>query len=481
MSGFIEGEDRNQATLFPERIDDYITEDSAVRVIDVFVDELDLSGLGFKTVPEATGRPGYHPALMLKLFIYGYMNRIQSSRRLEQEANRNLELIWLLGRLATDFKTIADFRKNNGEAIRLVCREFVMLCRKLNLFSDAFVAIDGSKFRAVNNRNKNFSRAKIKARLQQIDASIERYLGEIASADRRESEGSKTKTKRLENKIAALKEEIQALKKLEVRMLAAPDQQLSQTDPDARVMSTAARSKAIVGYNVQAAVDTTHHLIVAHEVTNVGHDRSQLARMAKKAKDAMDSDELTVVADRGYFNGDEILACEEAGITPYVPKTQTSNNQAKGLFGKRDFIYIAKDDEYECPAGQRLAYHFTSQDKGKVIHRYWTSACSKCRLKPQCTTGKERRVSRWEHEAVLEAMEDRVDRMPDCMPDCMRIRGSTVEHPFGTIKSWLGPTHFQMKTLKHVSTEMSLHVLAYNLKRMLQIFGAVPLMAAMRA
>ncbi len=477
MSGFIEGEDRNQATLFPERIDDYITEDSAVRVIDVFVDELDLSGLGFKTMPEATGRPGYHPALMLKLFIYGYLNRVQSSRRLEQEANRNLELIWLLGRLAPDFKTIADFRKNNGEAIRLVCREFVMLCRKLNLFSDAFVAIDGSKFRAVNNRNKNFSKAKLKARLQQIDASIERYLGEIASADRHESEGSRTKTERLENKIAALREEIQALKKLEVRMLAAPDQQISQTDPDARAMATIGRGKAIVGYNVQAAVDTTHHLIVAHEVTNVGNDRAQLANMSKQAKDAMGGEELTVMADRGYFSGPEILACEEAGITPYVPKTQTSGNQAKGQFGKRDFIYVAEDDEYECPAGERLSYRCTTEDKGKVIHRYWSSACPDCELKSQCTTGKERRVSRWEHEEVLEAMEERVNRMSNCM----RIRGSTVEHPFGTIKSWLGPTHFQMKTLKHVSTEMSLHVLAYNLKRMLQIVGAVPLMEAMRA
>ena len=385
--------------------------------------------------------------------------------------------MWLLGRLAPDFKTIADFRKNNGEAIRLVCREFVMLCRKLNLFSEAFVAIDGSKFRAVNNRNRNFSKAKIKKRLQQIDASIERYLGEIASTDRREGEGPRTKTQRLENKIAALKEEIKTLKKLEVRMLAAPDQQLSQTDPDARVMSTAARSKAIVGYNVRAAVDTTHHLIVAHEVTNVGHDRSQLTNMARQAKQAIGSDELTVLADRGYFSGPEILACEAAGITPHVPKTQTSNNQAKGLFGKRDFIYIAKDDEYDCPAGERLTYRFTRYEAKKNIRRYWSSACPQCRLKSRCTTGKYRRVSRWEHEAVLEEMEDRVDRMANCM----RIRGSTVEHPFGTIKSWLGPTHFQMKTLKHVSTEMSLHVLAYNLKRMLRMFGAAPLMEAMRA
>jgi transposase len=477
MSGFIEGEDRNQATLFPERIDDYVAEESAVRVIDVFVDELDLSGLGFKTMPEATGRPGYHPALMLKLFIYGYLNRIQSSRRLEQEANRNVELMWLLGRLAPDFKTIADFRRNNGEAIRLVCREFVMLCRKLDLFSDAFVAIDGSKFRAVNNRNRNFSKAKIKARLEQIDASIERYLGEIASADRREGKGPRPKTDRLENKIAALKEEIKALKKLEVWMLAAPDQQISQTDPDARAMATAGRGKAIVGYNVQAAVDTTHHLIVAHQVTNIGSDRSQLSNIAKQAKDAIGSEQLTVLADRGYFNGPEMLACEEAGITPYVPKTQTSNNQARGLFGKRDFIYIAVDDEYECPAGERLIYRFTAHEAKKTIHRYWSSACPGCSMKARCTTGKYRRVSRWEHEAVLERMEDRVDHMPNCM----RIRGSTVEHPFGTIKSWLGPTHFQMKTLKHVSTEMSLHVLVYNLKRMMQILGPVPLMEAMRA
>jgi len=477
MSGFIEGESRTQATLFPERIDDYIAEENAVRVIDVFVDELDLSGLGFKTVPELTGRPAYHPAIMLKFYIYGYLNRIQSSRRLEREAGRNVELMWLLGRLAPDFKTIADFRKNNGKAIRLVCREFVMLCRKLNLFSDAFVAIDGSKFRAVNNRNRNFSKAKLRARLQQVDESIARYLSEIASTDRREGEAATAKTTRLESKIAALKEEVHTLKKLEVRMLATPDQQISLTDPDARAMRTAGRGTAIVGYNVQTAVDTRHHLIVAHEVTNVGNDRSQLANMAKQAKEATHCDGLSVLADRGYYNGEEILACDKAGITAYVPKTQTSNNQARGLFGKRDFIYIPEDDEYVCPAGERLPRRTTMKSTGQLIHRYWFSRCAQCKLKPKCTTGKERRVSRWEHEAVLDAMEDRVDRMRNCM----RIRGGTVEHPFGTIKSWLGPTHFQMKTLKHVSTEMSLHVLAYNLKRMLQMFGTVPLMEAIRA
>ena len=477
MSGFIEGEDRNQATLFPERLDDYIAEDSPVRVIDVFVDDLDLTGLGFKTISEATGRPGYHPATLLKLYIYGYLNRVQSSRRLEREAQRNVELMWLTGRLAPDFKTIADFRKDNGEAIRLVCREFVMLCRKLELFTEAFVAIDGSKFKAVNNRDRNFTKAKLKRRLQQIDESIERYLGQIASADRQETVMAKNKTQRLEDKIAALKKEMARLNKLEVRMLQSSDQQISLTDPDARSMATSGRGTGMVGYNVQTAVDAKHHLIVAHEVTNVGHDRTQLSNMAKLAKQTIGSEALDVVADRGYFKGEEIRACEEAGITTYLPKPQTSGNMAKGLFGKRDFIYKPEDDEYECPAGQRLIYRFTRQESGQTIHRYWTSACSSCSIKSECTTGQYRRVSRWEHEAVLEALEQRLEKEPERM----RLRRQTVEHPFGTLKSWMGHTHFLTKTMPRVSTEMSLHVLAYNLKRVMAILGTRPLMEAMRA
>jgi len=277
MSGFIEGEDRTQATLFPERIDDYVAEDNPVRVIDVFIDDLDISGLGFKSEPAATGRPGYHPKTMLKLYVYGYLNRIQSSRRLEREAQRNVELMWLLGRLAPDFKTIADFRKDNGEAIRLVCREFVVLCKKLNLLSDTLVAIDGSKFKAVNGRDKNYTRAKMKRRLQELEASIERYLARLATADAAEPPGDDAKT--LNDKVAALREEMQRLKKLEVRMLEAPDQQLSLTDPDARSMN--ARGSGIVGYNVQSAVDSRHHLIIAHEVSNVGSDRRQLSPLAR--------------------------------------------------------------------------------------------------------------------------------------------------------------------------------------------------------
>ena len=477
MSGFIEGEDRRQATLFPERLDDYIAEDSAVRVIDVFVDDLDLSGLGFKTEPSDTGRPAYHPATLLKLYVYGYLNRVQSSRRLEREAQRNVELMWLTGRLAPDFKTIADFRKNNGEAIRLVCREFVMLCRKLKLFTAAFVAIDGSKFKAVNNRDRNFTKAKMRRRLQQIDESIERYLGQIASADRQEAEIAEPKTKRLEDKIKALKKEMARLKKLEVRMLAAPDEQISLTDPDARSMATSGRGTGMVGYNVQTAVDTRHHLIVAHEVTNLGYDRTQLYPMSKQAKEVIGVAQLEVVADRGYFKGEEILACDKAGITTYLPKPQTSANWAKGRFSKRDFIYVAEDDEYQCPAGERLIWRFQAEENGLTVHKYWSSACPRCAIKSQCTPSPYRRVTRWEHEAVLEAVEARLDKEPERM----RVRRQTAEHPFGTLKAWMGYTHFKMKTLQHVGTEMSLHVLAYNLKRVMNILGVKPLIEAIRA
>lgn len=474
MTEFIEGEARTQATLLPERLDDYIVEDNAVRVIDVFIDGLNLSGMGFQTMPAATGRPAYHPATMLKLYVYGYLNRVQSSRRLEREAGRNVELMWLLGRLAPDFKTIADFRKNNTKAIRLVCREFVIICRKLNLFSDAFVAIDGSKFKAVNCSDRNFTRAKLKRRLLEIDKSIDRYLMQIVSADRQETSVTNHKTERLENKITQLKKEMARLNTIEVQLLATSDKQISLTDPDARSMKS--RGAGIVGYNVQTAVDTKHHLIVAHEVTNVGTDRAQLMNMAKQAKETMLSDELAIVADRGYYNGEEIKACEDAGIKTYLPKCQTSGNQAKGLFGKSDFIYKPEQDEYLCPGGGRAIYRFSREERGKIIRRYWSSNCVNCSIKSRCTTGKYRRISRWEHESVLDVVDARLDREPERMA----VRRNTVEHPFGTIKCWMGYTHFQMKTLERVSAEMSLHVLSYNMKRMMSIFGIKPLIEALQ-
>ncbi len=479
MKRFIEGVDRHQATLFPEYLEDWIEADNAVRVIDVFVDELELFELGFERVaPRWTGRPGYHPSDLLKLYIYGYLNRVQSSRRLEREAGRNMEVMWLTGRLAPDHKTIADFRKHNGPAIRKVCSQFVALCRRLELFTEASVAIDGSKFKAVNTRDKNFTRAKMTRRLRQIENSVERYLHQLDSADRQEpSVARTTKTARLGDKIALLKEEMKRLEKLEAEMLATPDKQISLTDADARSMATSGRGSGMVGYNVQAAVDTKHHLIVAHEVTNVGTDTSQLSAMAEKTKAALETDALDVVADRGYFNSKEILACDEADITVTLPKPLTSGSTAKGRFGKQDFRYVRQDDVYICPAGERLVYHYTNVEKGLTLRRYWTTVCQGCAIKDRCTTGKERRITRWEHEHILEAVERRLDEQPRKM----RTRRETVEHPFGTIKSWMGATHFQMRTLKRVGTEMALHVLAYNLKRVMNILGIGPLIAAMRA
>lgn len=476
MKRFVQGEDRTQGTLLPEHLDDYITEQNPVRVIDVFVDELDLAKLGFDGInPAATGRPAYHPEILLKIYIYGYLNRIQSSRRLERETQRNVELMWLTGRLMPDFKTIANFRKENGKAIRNVCRQFIVLCQQLDLFSETLVAIDGSKFKAVNNRDRNFTSAKLKRRMEEIEASISRYLAALDTADRQEPAVAQAKRARLKDKIAALKAQMLKLKEIEVCLDATPDKQISLTDPDARSMKT--RGSGIVGYNVQAAVDAKHHLIVAHEVTNVGIDRDQLSGMAEQARTAMATEDLTVIADRGYFKSEEILACHEAGIAAIVPKTLTSGAKADGRFDKADFIYDAQKNEYRCPAGQRLIWRFTTAEGGLNVHKYWSSHCQQCALKAQCTPSPNRRVTRWEHEAVLDAMQTRLD----LAPDAMRIRRQTVEHPFGTIKSWMGATHFLTKTLDRVSTEMSLHVLAYNLKRTMAILGAGTLMEAMRA
>ncbi len=479
MKRFVEGADRGQSTFLPECLDDWIGEDNPVRVIDVFVDELDLGDLGFSGIdPKATGRPSFHPSVLLKLYIYGYLNRVQSSRRLEREAGRNVEVMWLTGRLAPDHKTIADFRKDNGRAIRQVCARFVALCRTMGLFTEASVAIDGSKFKAVNNRDKNFTRAKMERRMAQIEESVARYLQQLDSADRQEpSEALKTKTTRLKEKIEKLKEEMQRLEKLKVQMLATADQQISLTDPDARSMATSGRGSGVVGYNVQTAVDTKHHLIVTHDVTNVGTDRSQLASVAKEAKPAIATESLDVVADRGYFNSAEILACEQAGITVTLPKPMTSGSKSAGRFGKQDFRYVAAEDVYICPAGERLKYYYSNQENGLVLCRYWTNACRTCAIKHQCTTGEQRRITRWEHEHVLEAVQRRLDEHPEKM----RERRETVEHPFGTIKARMGATHFLMKTLPRVATEMALHVLAYNLTRVMNILGVRPLVAAIRA
>jgi transposase len=479
MKRFIEGEDRSQLLLLADCLDDYVSEDNPVRVIDAFIDELDLAALGFESaVPALTGRPAYHPATLLRLYLYGYVNQVQSCRRLEREAQRNVEVMWLAGRLAPDFKTIADFRRDNGEAIQAVCRQFVLLCRELGLLSTGSVAIDGSRFKASNTRDKNFTPNAIRRRMEQVDASIERYLKALDTADRQEDEEIVLlKSARLKDRIASLRRQMRQLQAMESAVEAVPDRQISLTDPDARAMATNGRGTGLAGYNVQAAVDTTHHLIVAHEVTNAGHDRGQLLPMAQKAKAEMDAAELTAFADRGYFKGEDILACETAGITAYVPKPLTSGAAAEGRFGKQDFVYNAASDSYRCPGGEKLTRRFSNIEHGMTLHAYWTTHCQACPLKTACTTGKERRIKRWEHEDVVEAMERRLDRRPGAM----RLRRQTVEHVFGTIKAWMGAAHFRLRTLKKAATEMSLHVLAYNLKRVISIMGVPAVTAAIRA
>jgi transposase len=477
MKRFVEGADRTQATLLPECLDDYVAEDNPVRAIDAFVEELDLKQLGFAGADAAaTGRPAYHPAVLLKIYIYGYLNRIGSSRRLEREAQRNVELMWLTGRLAPDFKTIADFRHDNGEGLRNVCRRFVQLCRDLKLFTQAVVAVDSSKFKAVNSRDRNFTAGKVDKRQQQIEESIHRYLSALETADRTQPADVEAKTERLREKISTLREQMRRMDAIRNELKHQPDQQMSLTDPDARSMISQAKGTGVVGYNVQAVVEAKHHLIVTHEVTNIGSDRAQLTKMGTAAKAAMGKQRLQAVADRGYFSGPEIKACTEAAITPMVPKPMTSNAKAEGRFNKTDFIYIAKDDQYQCPAGERAIHRFTTVEHGMTLHKYWSSACPRCPLKRQCTTSSYRRITRWEHEAVLEAMQRRLDRKPETMT----LRRRTIEHVFGTLKHWMGSTHFLMRGLEHVGTEMCLHVLAYNFKRLITLLGMAKLMRVIR-
>jgi hypothetical protein len=384
--------------------------------------------------------------------------------------------MWLTGRLAPDFKTIADFRRDNGAGIRNVCRRFVALCRDLKLFSQAIVAIDSSKFKAVNSRDRNFTPGKIDKRQEQIEQSVQRYLDALETADRTQPGEIEARTERLQEKIKELRRQMHQLDGIKERLKSEPGEQLSLTDPDARSMISQAKGTGVVGYNVQTAVDAKHHLIVAHEVTNIGSDRSQLTKMAVAAREAMGKHKLKALADRGYFNGPETKACGEAGITPLVPKPMTSNAKAAGRFSKADFIYIARDDEYRCPAGQPLRRHQTTVDGGLCVHTYWTYICPHCPHRAQCTTGNERRVRRWEHEEVIEAMQRRLDRVPEAMTR----RRSTIEHVFGALKHWMGSAHFLTRTLVHVSTEMSLHVLAYNLKLVMSILGVAKAMKAMR-
>jgi hypothetical protein len=384
--------------------------------------------------------------------------------------------MWLTGRLAPDFKTIADFRRDNGRGIRNACSQFVVVCRKLKLLADGVVAVDGSKFKAVNNRDRNFTPHKLQERLKQVQESIDRYLRSLDTADRTQPADLPAKTARIHDKLAKLHQQMNELQQIGKQLQQQPDKQLSLTDPDARSMATSGRGTGMVGYNVQIATDTTHHLIVAHDVLNVGHDRSALASMAKMAQQALGRKRIGLLADRGYYSGPEILSAERSGVNTYVPKPLTSNSKARGRFGKDDFVYVAERDEYRCPAGERLHHCFDVNEHGLTIGIYAKYACGACPLRTQCTTGNSRKVRRWEHEDVLDSMQQRLDRNPDAM----RIRKRTVEHVFGTLKHWMGATHLLTRGLPRVGTEISLHVLAYNLKRVMQLLGIAQAQKAMR-
>jgi transposase len=475
MKRFVEGVARDQGGLFPAHLEDFIAEDNPVRVVDAFVDLLDLRTFGFVAVdPSATGRPGYHPSVLLKLYIYGYLNRIASSRRLEREAGRNVELMWLTGRLAPDHKTIANFRKDHGPAIQKVSAQFVELCRQLGLFSRAIVAIDGSKFKAVNSRDNNFTANKVARRIEQAETHIARYLTALERADRQGGDVAEERTPRLREKIEGLRRRIADLKAMEEQLEAAPGTQVSLTDPDARAMSTRGKGTDVVGYNVQIAVDTEHRLILAHEVIMTGSDRAQLAPMGEAALNASGHASVTVLADRGYYSRDQVLACEGSGTVPIVPKIDTAGAATRGVFTTHDFIYEPGHDRYTCPAGHSLIQAPVRSTRGPdpdMVRYRNLDACGACPLKPRCTPERYKQIRRWKHDGVLDAMQERLERMPDAM----KIRRRTAEHPFGTIKSWMGATHFLTRTLAKVKTEMSLQVLAYNLKRMIAMFGVGPL------
>ena len=476
MSGFIESASRSQATLFPDRLDDYITEENTIRVIDAFIDSLDLSNLGFKTASAVTGRPAYHPSTMLKLFLYGYLNRIQSSRRLEREAGRNVELMWLLGRLAPDFKTIADFRKNNGKGIKNSCRSFIDLCRQMNMFTDAIVAIDGSKFKAVNSKENNYTPKKLQFHIERVEKHIDDYLKQLDVADQKGDQVVDDTP--IKDKISWLKNRLSELKIMEKEVNNHPEKQLSTVDPDSRLMKTKGMTR-VVCYNVQSAVDPQHHLIVAHDVTNKP-DRGQLCQMGKQVQSVLGKEAVTVIADKGYYSGPDIKDTQDAGMTVLVPKGDTSGSEKKGIFNRSLFQYDADKDVYICPANQTLTYRSSGIEKGMTMRRYSLDvmSCRACSLKTQCSTGKgARRIARWEHQGQI----DQMNVVMADMPDSMLIRKQTVEHPFGTIKCWMGSTHFLTRGFKNVRTEMSLHVLAYNLRRMISILGQDKLIAAIAA
>jgi transposase len=456
---------RNQTLLFPESLEDYVSADNPVRFLDAFVEKLDLHALGFAKAKVAeTGRPPYDPAVLLKLYLYGYLHRIRSSRRMEQETHRNVELIWLLGHLHPDFKTIADFRKDNLKGLKAVCRQFTVLCQRLELFGGELIAIDGTKLRAVNSRDQNFNQNKLEELIARADERLAEYLAQLDQSDQTEGGQPQPSRAELQQKIAALEEKRDWHRELLAQVQSGEDKQVSVTDPDSRRMRGS--SGSVVGYNAQSVVDAKHKLIAAADVTNEATDVRQLGSMAIQAKENLQIERAEVLADSGYYNNAEVAACVERGLTPHVPKADTSANTAQGLFGKSRFRFDAARDVYVCPSNQELTYRFSTCELGRSLRYYRASGCKQCALKTRCTRNKgNRTITREQDEHLMEQMAERMAQTPEKN----RRRKGLVEHPFGTIKRTLGYDHFLLKGLAKVRTEWSLITLAYNLKRVLNL------------
>ena len=434
MAGSIKRQSRCQTTLFPASVDEYIAEENPVRFVDAFVETLDFESMRFTyATPEATGRPPYDAANLAKLYSYGYLNRLRSISGLEWECYRNVGLMWLMKRLAPDFKTIADFRRDNGPALREVCRQFTLLCRELKLLSGRLVAIDGSKFKAVNSKRRNYSARKLKQAIREADEAIERYLKALDEGDRDEPVEEAPNTQELQEKIASLKQRKAEDQKRLRTMGRRGEKQVSLTDPDSRCLSHGRGST--IGYNVQTAVDEKHSLIVSHEVTNQVKDQGPLSPMAKAAKEVIGKEHLQVTADRGNYAVAVVKECLSHGIRPYMPKPNTSANTQLGLFGKTAFLWDARRRCYWCPAGEKLRYRPTTEEKGRVIEYFVASNCQSCHLLSRCTRSQEnRRITRQVDEKLLEDMAKRVRSEPEKV----RRRKAIVEHPFGRIKASMG-------------------------------------------
>ena len=469
---WITGWDRQQVHLLPPRVEDYVDENNPVRFIDAFVDTLDLRAHGFKFPkenPQGKGRPGYQPGDLLRLYLYGYLHGVRSSRKLEAECGRNLEVLWLLRQLAPDFKTIADFRKDNAAAFKAATREFNQLCQRLDLFGRQLLAIDGTKIKGQNARDRNWSQAKLEKQLTQAQERMEAYLKALDEADAQESAGPE-KVTGLREKIGRLKvRTVQANERLET-LKQTQESQLSATDPDSRGMK--GNYGHLVGYNVQGAVDAKHHMLAVLEVTNLPTDQGQLATVAQAAKEELQIEQADLTADGGYYKNQDIKSCQEMGLEPHVPEAVPPGEH----YGKKDFQYAAATNSYRCPAGAVLNFRRQVEDKGTVRFNYDNpAACAQCALRARCTKTDYRTVSRWEHEACI----DRMKRQLAACPEKLARRKTLIEHCWGTIK-YLLPGGFLLKGLKKVGAEISLVHWAYNFKRALAVLGLQKLLQALK-